>query len=78
MNTELWMGKARESINRMTPGTPFVVKDLFQGVEWNDLPRGDKLSFGKFFKNAVDSGQLAGVRFAGKRANNSASYIKEG
>ena len=77
MNTELLMGKARESILKMTPGTSFVAKDLFEGYEWNEIPKGDKLGFGKVFKNAVLSGQVAGVRFTGKRANNSSEYIKD-
>ena len=77
MNTELWIGKARESITKMLIGTTFVVKDLFEGYEWNRLSRGDKLSFGRTFKNAVNSGSFAGIRFLGKRENNSSEYIKE-
>lgn len=44
MNIELLMGKARESINKVSIGDIFVVKDLFEGYEWNELPKGDKLS----------------------------------
>lgn len=77
MNTELWIGKARESIERMANGTVFVAKDLFEGYEWNALSRGDKLSFGRTFKNSVTNGTFAGVRYLGKRDNNSTEYIKE-
>lgn len=77
MNTELLMWKARESIKKVKPGATFVVKDLFEGHEWNSLPKGDKLSFGRVFKNAVQSGKFAGVHYTGRRANNSAGYVKE-
>ena len=77
MNIELLMGKARESINKVSIGDIFVVKDLFEGYEWNELPKGDKLSFGRAFKDAVQSGRVSGVRYVGKRTNNSAEYIKE-
>lgn len=77
MNTELWIGRARESLGRMPRGTVFIAKDLFEGYEWNGLSRGDKLSFGKTFKNSVTNGSFAGVRYLGKRDNNSAEYIKE-
>ena len=76
MNIEFWMGKARESIKQIQPGTKFVVKELFEGYEWNSLPKGDRLSFGRSFKNAVDNGQFAGVKHIGKRPNNSAEYLK--
>ena len=74
---ELWIGKARESIAKIPKRTVFVAKDLFEGYEWNGLSRGDKLSFGRTFKNTVTSGGLAGVRYLGKRDNNSAEYMKE-
>ena len=61
----------------MELGTHFVVKDLFEGYEWNSLSRGDRLSFGRVFKNAVQSGCVAGVMYEGKRANNSAGYVKQ-
>ncbi len=76
MNSELLMGKARESIKKMKSGTIFVAKDLFEGHEWNDIPKGDKLCFGRLFKNAILSGQVVGIKYIGKRANNSAEYKK--
>ena len=77
MNTELWIGRARESIAKMSKGTVFVAKDLFEGYEWNRLSRGDKLSFGKTFKNSVTNGAFAEIMYLGKRDNNSAEYIKK-
>lgn len=76
MNTELWMGRARESIQKLETGTPFALKDLFEGVEWRKLEKGDRLGFGKYFKNAVLSGTVSHVEYIGKLQNNSASYRK--
>ena len=77
MNIDLWMGKVRESLRRVKSGSTFVVKDLFEGHEWNQLSPGDKRNFWKAFKNAVSSGKYAGVRFLGKRENNSSEYMKD-
>lgn len=77
MNIELFNGKARDSISKMKSGTLFVVKDLFKGHEWNELTAGEKRGYGRSFKNAVDNGQFAGIKFNKKRENNSAEYIKE-
>lgn len=76
MNSELWMGKARESLRKIKPGAMFSAKDLFEGVEWNNLPKGDRLGFGRYFKNAVISGAIANVEYIGKKQNNSAQYRK--
>lgn len=37
MDTELLMGKAKESLDKLIPGTRFVVKDLFVGIDWDSL-----------------------------------------
>ena len=76
MNTELLLGKARESIKKLERDKHFVVKDLFEGTEWNDLSRGDKISFGKIFKNEVVSGKYSDVEYVERRKNNSSEYKK--
>lgn len=77
MNVELFMGKARESITRLSSGQEFVVKDLFEGHEWNALPPGERRGFGIRFKNAVNSGMVADVEYIGRRQNNSSYYRKK-
>ena len=77
MNIEEWMNKARESISGIESGKFFIVKDLFDGYEWNSLPKGDRLSFGRYFKNAVVNKKVDGVHYAGKLDNNSAYYGKD-
>lgn len=64
-------------IKQMKPCTVFFVKDLFEGMEWKHLSRGDKLAFGRFFKRKVELGQVPRVRYYGKVDNNSAQYSKE-
>ena len=53
------------------------VLDLFDGVEWNELPKGNRLQLGKQFKIEVNGGNVPYVRYIGKAENNSAKYRKE-
>ncbi len=76
MDYEHWLQKAMEGIKRTPNNTIFLVKELFQGTEWNDLPRGDKLRFGAYFKNSVNEGTIPNINYVGKAANNSAQYKK--
>lgn len=78
MDIDEWMDKAKSTISKMEIGNKFVVKDLFEGVEWNNLNRGDRLFFGKHFKNQVSEDKISRVRYIGKLANNSSQYIIEG
>lgn len=66
--------KARTHIKKLSVGQVFFVKDLFCGTEWNELERGEKLWFGKYFKKAVQDKTVSGVQFIGKADNNSAQY----
>ena len=63
-------------IKQLKSGTVFFVKDLFEGMDWKRLSRGDKLAFGKFFKRKVELEQVPRVQYFGKADNNSAQYIK--
>jgi hypothetical protein len=46
-----------------------------KGVEWEKLPKGEKLGFGKFFRNEVERGNVPGVASSGRAQNNSTQYI---
>ena len=76
MNTEAWMEKALISIEKLETGTSFVLKDLFNGAQWNQLAKGDRLYFGRFFKNKAIGGLIPNIKYVGKAPNNSAVYIK--
>ena len=50
MNYEEWMAIAQKSINtQVKEGKPFEVKSLFKGYKWEELSRGEKISFGRYF-----------------------------
>ena len=68
--------KAGMHISTIPSGQVFLAKDLFPGTEWNQLEKGEKLSFGKRFKNEVLDGKFPDVVFVGKAPNNSAQYRK--
>ena len=67
---------AERQINEVPINGSFLVKDLFTGTKWTSLPRGDKLGFGKFFKNKVTNGIIANIEYVEKDPNNSARYKK--
>lgn len=77
MDVNKRMEKSISTISKMDAGKKFVVKDLFEGIDWNDLSRGDKLYFGKHFKNQVIDGKVPRVKYIGKLENNSSQYIIE-
>lgn len=64
-----------QSISKSPKGTLFSVKDTFEGTIWNALEKGDKVGYGRFFKNQVNTGKVKGVKYIGKAANNSAQYL---
>lgn len=76
MDFGFWFQKALEGIDRTAENTVFLVKELFQGTDWNGLATGDKLKFGSYFKNKVSTGNVPNVRYIGKAQNNSAQYMK--
>lgn len=70
------LNKANKHIEKVQVNEIFAVKDLFYGTEWNELPRGDKLGFGRYFKKSVMNGTVPNVEYIGKADNNSAQYKK--
>ena len=76
MENSVWMNKALIKISQAESGDIFVLKDLFEGIDWNSLSKGERQSFGRYFKNEVNDGRVAGVGYYGKAPNNSAKYIK--
>ena len=77
MNYSELLERASRHISTIPSGQVFLAKDLFPGTEWNQLQKGEKLSFGKQFKNAVLDGNFSGVVYIGKAENNSAQYQKK-
>lgn len=71
------LDKANKCIEKIQIGKVFCVKDLFKGTEWKSLKKGEKLGFGKYFKNKVMNDYISNVEYIGKADNNSAQYRKK-
>ena len=76
VDTERWMNEAKTAIGKMEAGTCFSLRDLFEGVVWEAVDKGDRQNLGRYFKNRVRRGDIADVEHIGKKANNSAYYRK--
>lgn len=77
MDKLMWMARAISKTGEISDNTIFFLKDLFDGVEWNNLTVGERLGFGRFFKDEVLEGHVPNVQYIGKAQNNSARYKKE-
>ena len=76
MNFDLLFDEAVIAIQQVQNNRIFTLKDLFEGHRWNELAVGDRLGFGRFFKNKVIHRSIPDVVYIGKAANNSAQYKK--
>ena len=70
-------GTSNKQNGKIGANTEFLLKDLFDGVEWNSLSKGERLNFGRLFKDEVLEGRVPNVQYIGKAQNNSARYRKE-
>ena len=76
MVDERWMNKAISKTGSLLPNTEFVLKDLFDGIEWARLSQGDKRDFGRQFKSQVTNGLVTNIVYIGREKNNSSKYKK--
>lgn len=77
MDYNAWVSKASEKIEKLPSEYIFVLKDLFQGTEWNELTRTEKQALGRYFKNAVNDGVVSGVVHLENVKNGSKKYQKK-
>ena len=71
-----WLENARIATTSIPHNQIFVLKDLFDGISWSTLTRGEKLELGRQFKYSVMQSKIPSVTYYGKAQNNSAQYIK--
>lgn len=71
-----WFNQAKETIQKLPYGKSFELRQLFQEVKWNTLTKGERITFGKYFKNQIIEGKLPEVCFLDKAKNNHAKYKK--
>ncbi len=61
MNKHTWLEEAKNRIEKLPQGKVFEVKELFNGIEWNELNAKEKQSFGRFFSSAYNDGKLNNI-----------------
>ena len=76
MDITIFMNKAISQTGAISKNTEFNLKDLFDGVEWGTMTKGDRQRLGKMFKNEVLEGNIPNIVYLGKSENNSALYMK--
>lgn len=76
MDYEVWINKAIMKIGELEGETTFVLKDLFTGVEWSTLERGEKTNLGRKFKANVDNKKISNVIVIDSPKGTSTTYKK--
>lgn len=61
MDYNLWINKAVLKIGALDKGKTFTLRDLFTGTDWNELNRGERLNFGKRFKETIINQSIPNV-----------------
>ena len=52
-------------IKNLKPGVDFCIRDLWDSNEWDNIPRGIKLSIGKYFYKNVIEEKIPNVKLKG-------------
>lgn len=76
MNINELLEKAKINSKHLPKKKQFVLKELFEGYEWESIPKGERIIFGKIFKNQVLEGKIKDVRFVERKKNNHSKYEK--
>ena len=77
MGFDFILDELHQIVDDIPDGASFFAKDLLKGAEWKELPVGDRIRFGKYFKRKVENEEFPDVRYQGKANNNSALYKKK-
>ena len=77
MGFDFILDELHQTVDDIPDGASFFAKDLLKGAEWKELPVGDRIRFGKYFKRKVENEEFPDVRYQGKANNNSAIYKKK-
>ncbi len=73
MNYAILIQQAIGLIAKLKLGDIFTLPELF-GKAWNNIPKADRLGFGKEFKKQVDAGNIQNAKPIGKKSNNLWQY----
>ena len=58
MDQRIFLNRAISKSGGVAPGTEFLLKDLFDGVDWSNMKVGERLNFGRTFKAEVLAGNI--------------------
>ncbi len=67
MNYEKWINKAIFKIGKLEKGKVFILKDLFSGVEWEEMTSGQRKEFGRQFKNKIENKMIPNVKLSNEK-----------
>lgn len=67
---------AKNTLNEISTGEEFIVKDLFRGFEWQRIAIGDRTKLGSRFFNFSNHEGSTIIRSLGKTPQNQQKYIK--
>ena len=76
MDYIVWLNKAVMKIGALRRGTTFTLKELFSGIEWNELDRGQKLHLGRRFKAEVVNKSIPNIVVIDSPKGTSTTYKK--
>ena len=76
MENEELFADAKKKIGTLKVGKTFEAKELFDGIKWNELEKGRKISFGVYFSNKVKDGKLPMVKRSGESKSHHNKYVK--
>lgn len=68
------LNQTKQELNNLQSGDTFLLKDLFEGYEWNRIERSNKIELGKLFLEYVNS--RSDVKSLGKTTSNHCKYEK--
>ena len=77
MDFETWTQKVINTISeKVAHQQNFQLRGLFEECEWEQLEKGERIAFGKYFANEVREGKIKGVISIERLKNNHSQYQK--
>ena len=67
---------SKDTVNELHEGEEFIVKDLFRGIDWNRIDKGDRTKLGSMFLNLSKNGVKSIIIGIGKTFINQQKYRK--
>ena len=67
---------SKDTVNGLHEGEEFIVKDLFRGIDWNRIDKGNRTKLGSMFLNYSKNGNELIIVGIGKTFLNQQKYKK--